>query len=97
MQTTKFSEILDTLRNLDQWLASLGIKSTTDRIHHAVRVVENANEGWRRFRETREPMKIGNIDDYHFGLVEALEFSEIFRAFEREDPDVIGPKLERAL
>src|SRR5256884_3775177 len=31
------------------------------------------------------------------GLVEALEFSDIFRAFEKDDPKVIGPKLERAL
>ena len=30
-------------------------------------------------------------------VVEALEFSDIFRAFEKDDPKVIGPKLERAL
>jgi hypothetical protein len=97
MKTTKFSEILETLKSLDAWLISLGIKSNTDRIHHAVEIVEMANKGWKELRESNEPTKIGNVDDYHFGLVEALEFSDIFRAFEKDDPTVIGPKLERAL
>ena len=97
MKTTKFSEILDSLKNLDGWLAGLGIKSNTDRIHKAIMVVERANEGWKKVRECKEPTKIGNVDDYYFGLVEALEFSDIFRAFEKDDPKVIGPKLDRAL
>jgi hypothetical protein len=97
MKRTKFSEILDTLKTLDHWLARLGIKCTTDRIHHAIGVVEKANEGWKKLRETKQPAKIGNADDYYFGLVEALEFSDIFQAFENEDPKVVGPKLERAL
>jgi hypothetical protein len=97
MKTAKFSEILDALKNLDGWLASLGIKSNTDRIHHAVEIVEKANKGWKKLRESNEPTKIGHVDDYYFGLVEALEFSDIFRAFEKDDPKVMGPKLERAL
>jgi hypothetical protein len=97
MKTTKFSEILETLKSLDGWLVSLGIKSNTDRIHHAVEIVEKANKGWKKLRESNEPTKIGHVDDYYFGLVEALEFSDIFRAFEKDDPKVIGPKLQRAL
>src|SRR5256885_12747277 len=97
MKTTKFSEILETLKNLDGWLASLGIKPNTDRIHHAVEIVEKASEGWKKFRECNETTRIGNVDDYYFGLVEALEFIDIFRAFEKYDPKVIGPKLDRAL
>jgi len=88
MKTTKFSEILETLKSLDGWLVSLGIKSNTDRIHHAVEIVEKANEGWKKFRESNETTRIGNVDDYYFGLVEALEFSDIFRAFEKYDPKV---------
>jgi hypothetical protein len=97
MKTTKFSEILDILKSLDGWLVSLRIKSTTDRIHHAVEIVEKANEAWEKLRKSNEPTKIGNVDDYYFGLVEALEFSDIFRAFEKDDPKAIGPKLARAL
>ena len=81
-----------------RWLAwILGIKSNTDRIHHAVEIVEKANKGWKKLRESDEPTKIGHVDDYYFGLVEALEYSDIFRAFEKDDPKVIGPKLQRAL
>jgi hypothetical protein len=97
MKTTKFSEILGTLKSLDGWLVGLGIKPNTDRIHRAVEIVEKANKGWKELRESNEPTKIANVDDYYFGLVEALEFSDIFRAFEKNDPKVIGPKLERAL
>jgi hypothetical protein len=97
MKTTKFAEILDTLRNLDAWLASLGIRPNSDRIHRAIEIVQEAHEGWKRVRESKEPTKIGNIDDYYFGLVEAHEFCDIFRAFEKEDPKLIEPKLERAL
>ena len=97
MKTIKFSEILETLKSLDGWLVSLGIKSNTDRIHHAVEIVEKAAEGWKKLRVSNEPTKIGNIDDYHFSLVEALEFRDIFQTFEKDDPKVIGPKLERAL
>ena len=97
VKTTKFSEILDALKSLDGWLASLGIKSKTDRIHHAIEIVEKANKGWKNLRESNEPTKIGRVDDYYFGLVEALEFSDIFRAFENEDSKLIAPKLARAL
>src|SRR5690349_20072307 len=97
MKTIKFSEILDTLKDVDRWFLSLGIRSNTDRIHYAVEIVEKANKGWKELRESNEPTKIGNVDEYYFGLVEALEFTDIFRAFERDDPKVIGPKLERAL
>jgi len=97
MNTTKFSEILGTLENLDAWLASLGIKPNTDRVHHTVAVVRQAHEGWQRLRETGQASKIGNIDDYYFGLVEALEFCDIFRAFQNEDPRSLGPKLDRGL
>lgn len=97
MKTIKFSEILETLKSVDGWLVNLGIKSNTDRIHCAIEIVEKADKGWKNRRENHEPTKIGNVDSFHFGLVEALEFSNIFRAFEKDDPKVIGPKLKRAL
>jgi len=97
MKTIKFFEILERLKDVDRWFLSLGIRSNTDRIHYAVEIVEKAYKGWKKFRESNEPTKIGNVDEYYFGLVEALEFTDIFRAFEKDDPKVIGPKLERAL
>jgi hypothetical protein len=39
-------------------------------------------------RETVQASKIGNIDDYYFGLVEAFEFCDIFRAFQNEDQNL---------
>jgi hypothetical protein len=97
MNTTKFSEILTALENLDAWLTKLGIKPKTDRVHRAIEVVRQAQEGWRKLRETGKPAKIGNIEDYYFGMIEAFEFCDIFRAFEKERPEFLAPKLERAL
>ena len=48
MKTIKFSEILETLKNVDCWLVSLGIKSNTDRIHRAIDSVEKARKGWEK-------------------------------------------------
>ncbi len=97
MVTTRFSEILGTLEHLDRWLTSLGIKPNRDRIHRALEVVRQAHEGWKKLRETGKPTKIGNVDDYYFGLVEAMEFCDVFRAFRCENPASLGTKLERAL
>lgn len=97
MNTIKFSEILATLENLDGWLTKLGIKPKTDRVHRAIEVVRQAQEGWRKLHETGNPTKIGNIEDYYFGMIEAFEFCDIFRAFENERSEFLAPKLERAL
>jgi|SRR6266850_384972 len=96
MNTIKFAEILSTLANLDPWLTSLGIRPNEDRVHHAIEVVHQAHERWKRLRETGLPSKIGNADNYYFGLVEALEFHDIFRAFKNENPGTLKPKLQRA-
>lgn len=97
MNTTKFSEILTILENLDGWLTKLGIKPKTDRVHRAIEVVRQAQEGWRKLRETGKPTKIGNIENFYFGMIEAFEFYDIFRAFENERSEFLTPKLERAL
>lgn len=98
MQVIKFQEIIQRLQNLDGWLQMLGVTvQRQDRIHRAIEVVQTAAEGWERFCQTREPTKIGNINDYHFGITEALEFSNIYLAFENEDREILGLKLSRAL
>jgi hypothetical protein len=90
--------VLAKLEELDPWLAHLGIDpKSNDRIHKAIGALQTAEEGWKAFRETHEVTKIGNIDDYHFGITEALEFSDIYVAFRNEAPEVLGPKLQRAL
>lgn len=97
MERIRFQDILMTLEGLDSWLEKLGICSNTDRIHQAIETVRVAQRGFERFRATKEPSKIGHNSTYHFGLVEALEFCDVFRAFEHERVEVLRPKLERIL
>src|SRR5712692_927081 len=98
MRMFKFDEVLSRLKELDSWLAQLGLDpKSNDRIHQAIGVLQMAEEGLSAFRETNEVTKIGNIDDYYFGITEALEFSDIYAAFRDESPEVLGPKLQRAL
>jgi len=97
MQTTRYAEILDTLAKLDSWLERMGIEPKKDRIHQAIEIVRKAEEGFETARCSGQPAKIGNIEDFYFGITEALEFCDIFRAFESEKPEVIGPRLQRAL
>ncbi len=86
-----------TLARLDSWLEKLGIRSNTDRIHQAIETVRVAQQGFQRFRATKEPSKIGSDSTFYFGLIEALEFHDVFRAFEHERVEVLRPKLERIL
>ena len=97
MITLRQSEILAILTDLDPWLTKLGITPSRTRIHRAIEVVREAEEGRKKFRETGQPTKIGNVNDFYFGMVEALEFFDIFRAFEHERPEVLAPKLDRIL
>src|SRR5689334_11329993 len=97
MKTFKFADILSSLQNLDPWLEGLGIRVNQDRIHRAIQVVQDAHNGWKTLRETGKPSRIGNANEYYFGLVEALEFRDIYTAFKDDDPEILGPKLERAL
>ncbi len=97
VRTDRFEDILSTLEQLDSWLRELGIQPKNDRIHQAIEIVRKAEEGLQKFRATKEPAKIGNIRDFYFGLVEAFEFYDIFRAFKDERPAALAPKLIRAL
>ncbi len=93
----KYEEILNTLGRLDEWLNGLGISPKSDRIHQAIDVLREADEGWKEFRRSGKPSKIGNVDRYYFGLIETLEFYDIFTAFEKEQASVLVPKLSAAL
>lgn len=100
MRTFRFSEILARLETVDEWLEGLGLNpKPCDRIHRAIEALQKADEGWRRFRETRQPTKIGSAEagEYYFAITEAFEFSEILEAFQHEPAQVLGPKLRRAL
>lgn len=97
MERIKYKQILDVLESLDGWLAKLGIEPKNDRIHAAIDVMQRAQAGFEQLRATGQPAKIGNVEHFHFGIEEAHEFYDIFRAFEHEKPEVLKPKLMCAL
>jgi hypothetical protein len=97
MDRLTFSDLLKDLRSADLWLTSLGLKSRNDRLRQCIDVVAIAAQAFEEFRRTRQPTKVGSMESYHFGIVEALEFSYVYRAFKDIDRQVIEPKLKRAL
>jgi hypothetical protein len=97
MNRLRFSDLLTDLRSADQWLTSLGLKGRNDRLRQCIEVVATAARGFEEAHCTGQPTKIGRMESYHFGIVEALEFSNVYRAFKEMAPQVIQPKLKPAL
>lgn len=97
MQVIKYEEILDTLGELDTWLTGLGIEPKHDRIHKALDSLRKAQTNTEKVKAGEEPERIDNAEEFYFGIVEALDFYDIYRAFKNEPAKVLRPKLEVAL
>lgn len=97
MNRVRFSDLSADLHSADQWLTSLGLKGRNDRLRQCIEVVATAARGFEEAHRTGQPTKVGRIESYHFGIVEALEFSSVYRAFKDTAPQMIQPKLKRAL
>lgn len=93
----RFADLITGLEGLDCWLRALGLEARQDRAHFAVDVLREADRGFQRFRDTGEPARVGNINDYIFGICEALEIHDFYQAFRHEAREQIAPKLQRAL
>ena len=93
----RFAELLANLDGIDCWLREIGLEAKKDRAHFAINVLREAERGFRQSRETGQPARVGNINDYIFGICEALEIHDIYQAFRQEPREQIAPRLERAL
>jgi hypothetical protein len=96
MQVTTFAELASELQHVDEWLCDLGFRKH-DRLREVMRIVEDAAAGIARARVTGEPAKIGRSDTYHFGVSEAAELADVWRAFRDAQRETIRPILQRAL
>jgi len=95
MRRVAFDSALETLADLDAWLASVGIVPKRDRWHEAALML-------RRAKEQREYIETGGslvpIPNYVPALFEAMEVMEVMRAFSRDSSNlVLKDKLARAL
>jgi hypothetical protein len=97
LQRYKYAELLANLEGIDRWLHQLGLDSKQDRVHFAIDVLREAEHGFQEARAAGRAEKIGNIEEYMFGLCEALEIHDIYRAFRDEATDRLSSTLERAL
>lgn len=97
MVTYKFADLLKRLEGLDEWLVQTGLEPKNDRIHFAIEVLKKAHDSFELFRKSGEVTKIGNVDDFYFGIVEAFEFLEIYEQFKNEPREKLAPILKRAL
>jgi hypothetical protein len=94
MERVSFSSALQTLAELDKWLASLGIATKRDRWRAAVEMVSKA-------KAQREHIEGGGrlvpIRNYVPALFEALEILLVKRAFSDDESPALKEKLSRAL
>ena len=97
METLSFATVLDRLNGLDLWLKELGLIPKNDRLHHAIELVRVMEEKRRECIETGQPLPPDNYSEFHFALIEALEWGNILEAFRSEPPTKLKPKVKRAL
>jgi hypothetical protein len=89
------SSLLGDLEALDSWLSTLGVPArSTDRVHQLVRLLKELNpqEVGSAVTITKEQQRA-----YMYALAELIEFHQIFTLLRTESPDVLRPKLLRAL
>ncbi len=90
--------LLTRLNDMGAWVTDLGIKrGTNDRLTQISRLVEEAEIARVQSRQPDELPIIGTFDNYIYAMAEALEFTQIYEAFRRAAPELIAPKLRRAL
>jgi hypothetical protein len=89
------TSLLGDLAALDSWLATLGVPArSTDRIHQLVRLLTELNP-----RKVGAAVRISKEERraYMYALAELIEFHQIFTLLQMENPNVLRPKLLRAL
>ena len=89
------NSLLGDLAMLDSWLASMGVPArSSDRIHRLMRVLAELNPQsiGAAVKVTRGERRL-----YMYALAELVDFHQIFTWLNKEDPNVLGPKLIRAL
>ncbi len=59
--------------------------------------MREAQSAWEHAQQSGAVAKIGEVDNYVFGLTEAFEFMRIYEAFRHEPKERVAPKLLRAL
>lgn len=102
MKVLMLERVLAAFEGLDDWLDRCGVPSKNDRIHALVTSVKKTRELLEQRRATKNSKPWAHLletitDNIFFGLTEAIEFDDIFRAFSSDDPSILGPKLARAL
>lgn len=99
MEQSSKVRYLDILRNLagfDEWLTELGVPvRRSDRAHNAIRILEKAQHAFAN-RLDGGDAGISN-SEYLFGLIEALELQDVYRAFRNHPPQALRERLTRAL
>src|SRR5436309_9478628 len=94
MQVATFDVVLDSLKDLDPWLLSLGIKVKNDRWHEALKIAAEAQEQLERIRRGDKRLF---IDNYISGLFDATEIYEILWAFKNDNSPALKEKVRKAL
>lgn len=97
LQRYKYAELIADLEGIDCWLDQLGLDLKPDRVHFAIDVLRQAECSFQEARSTGHATKTGNIENYMFGICEALEIRDIYRAFKDERTERLASTLERAL
>jgi hypothetical protein len=97
LQRHRFADLIADLDGMDCWLRELGLEAKQDRAHFAIDILREADRGFQEFRATGQPCRIGNVNNYIFGICEGLEIHDIFQAFRQEPRERIAPALERTL
>jgi hypothetical protein len=95
LEIASHKSLLGTMAALDSWLASMGVPArSTDQIHqliHHLRELDPRSLGPTVKITTEEQRR------YMYSLAELVEFQQIFTWLNEEEPNVLGPKLIRAL
>jgi hypothetical protein len=73
------------------------LDSKQDRVHFAIDVLRQAERSFQEAQAAGRAAPIGNVDNDMFGICEALEFRDIYRAFKDEQTERFASTLERAL
>jgi hypothetical protein len=75
----------------------MGFESQQDRFRHTIRILNQSLEAIKAPRESGEPIRFKNGQEYYFGLVDALDLRDVFCAFRDEDVSLIRPILAKAI
>lgn len=97
LQRYKYADLIADLEGIDCWLDRLGLNSKQDRAHFAIDILRQAERDFQEAQAAGRAAPIGDVDNYMFGICEALETRDIYRAFKDERTERLASTLERAL